>query len=408
MTQRHGTTQIIEPDARLSAIAQRVRDLSADRWGADRAVELIGTSPAFVAMLSKLEKIARYREPVLLTGESGSGKELVAQALYLLGQARGRPYVSVNCPQFQEGNLTVSELFGHQKGSFTGAVADHAGAFEEAHGGAIFLDEIADLQPSAQAVLLRALATGEFRPIGATRARSVDVRVIAATNRPLNRLMLSGEFRHDLFFRLRHFHLEVPALRARADDWRLILDACLLRLSRKYGARRELSPCAERTLAGYAWPGNVRQLIGVATSGYAMAEGDSIEPEDFAWQLEGYEAAGAVGAAGVTGGRDVATYDAAVHEAAAHADAVASAGAERGPARVDLFEDFIARGRDFWSTVHERFMSHDLNRGEVKTFIRTGLQAAEGSYRRLLELLRLPNSDYQRFMDFLRHHDLKP
>lgn len=362
----------------LGLLARRIRDLSIERWGLDRAVEAVGTSPAFTAMLTKLEKIARYREPVLLTGESGSGKEVVAQALYLLGQPRGRPYVSVNCPQFQDGNLTVSELFGHQKGSFTGAITDHTGAFEQAHGGAIFLDEIADLQPNAQAMLLRALATGEFRPVGATRARSVDVRVIAATNRPLNQMMLSGEFRHDLFFRLRHFHIEVPPLRARGDDWKWMMDACLQRLCRTYGATRRLSPRSEAALANYAWPGNVRQLIAVATSGYAMADGVSIEPEDFAAQLEDVEHVGTAPAPSAT------------------------------RAESELFDDVIARNRDFWSAVYARFMNRDLNRREMKTFVRAGLQAAQGNYRRLIGLLRLPDSDYQRFMDFLRHHDLKP
>jgi DNA-binding NtrC family response regulator len=362
----------------LSSTAQRVRDLSVERWGADRAVELIGSSPAFLAMLAKVEKIARYREPVLVTGESGAGKELVAQALYLLGQPRGRPYVSVNCPQFQEGNLTVSELFGHQKGSFTGAIGDHTGAFEQAHGGAIFLDEIADLQPQAQAMLLRALATGEFRPIGATRPRTVDVRVIAATNRPLNPLMLSGEFRHDLFFRLRHFHIDVPPLRLRGDDWKLMMEASLQRLCRKYGAERRLSPASERLLASYTWPGNVRQLVAMTTSGYAMADGLFIEPRDFAAQMEDAELT-------------------ALHPA--------------NPAPVTLptmFEEAVARGDNFWTTVYRRFMDRDLNRGEVRSFIRAGLEATQGNYRRLVELLRLPGSDYQRFMDFLRHHDLKP
>jgi DNA-binding NtrC family response regulator len=364
----------------LGPLALRIRDLSIERWGPERAVEAIGTSPAFAAMLAKLEKIARYREPVLLTGESGSGKEVVAQALYLLGQPRGRPYVSVNCPQFQDGNLTVSELFGHQKGSFTGAITDHTGAFEQAHGGAIFLDEIADLQPNAQAMLLRALATGEFRPIGATRARSVDVRVIAATNRPLNQMMLSGEFRHDLFFRLRHFHIEVPALRTRGDDWKLMMEACLQRLCRTYGATRRLSPRSEAALANYAWPGNVRQLIGVATSGYAMADSVLIEPEDFAAQVEVHD-------------------DAMKPMPSAQVDAHAHS---------ELFDDLMARNRDFWATVHASFMNRDLNRREMKTFVRAGLHAAQGNYRRLIGLLRLPDSDYQRFMDFLRHHDLKP
>jgi DNA-binding NtrC family response regulator len=369
-----GSTDMVALEGLLSPTSQRVRDLSVARWGPDRAVEMVGASRAFLEMLTRLEKIARYREPVLITGESGVGKELVAQALHLLGQQSGRPYVSVNCPQFQEGNLTVSELFGHQKGSFTGAIADHTGAFEEAHGGAIFLDEIADLHPSAQAMLLRALATGEFRPIGATRPRSVDVRVIAATNRPLNRLMLSGEFRHDLFFRLRSFHVDVPPLRGRGDDWRLLIDQCLQRLGRKYGVARQLSARAESRLAMYAWPGNVRQLIGMITSGYAMADGPSIEPEDFASHLDGYEA-----------------------------------GAEPTPTPGDdLFEDLVSCGHDFWERVYERFMSRDLNRSEVRRVIDRGLQAAQGSYRRLLDLLRLPSSDYQRFMDFLRHHDLKP
>jgi DNA-binding NtrC family response regulator len=362
----------------LGPLALRIRNLSIERWGPDRAVEAIGTSAAFTAMLTKLEKIARYREPVLLTGESGSGKEVVAQALYLLGQTRGRPYVSVNCPQFQDGNLTVSELFGHQKGSFTGAITDHTGAFEQAHGGAIFLDEIADLQPNAQAMLLRALATGEFRPIGATHARSVDVRVIAATNRPLNQMMLSGEFRHDLFFRLRHFHIEVPPLRARGDDWKLMMEASLQRLSRTYGATRRLSQRSEAALTNYTWPGNVRQLIGIATSGYAMADGMLIEPEDFAAHMEAHEATA------------VRTVQAA------------------GGDQSELFDDLRARSDDFWSTVYARFMNRDLNRREVKAFVRAGLHAAQGNYRRLIGLLRLPDSDYQRFMDFLRHHDLKP
>ena len=385
----HGAIDTSVVETHLLPLSQRVRDLSVARWGADRAVDLIGTSPAFDAMLTRLEKIARYREPVLITGESGVGKEFVAQAISLLGQPAGRPYVSVNCPQFQEGNLTVSELFGHQKGSFTGAIADHTGAFEEAHGGTIFLDEIADLHAGAQAMLLRALATGEFRPIGATRARSVDVRVIAATNRPLNQLMLSGEFRKDLFFRLRHFHLDVPTLRARGDDWRLLMDHVLQRLGRKYGVARRLSARAEARLAHYVWPGNVRQLMGVATSGYAMAEGALIEPEDFAWQLD----------------EDEPGLMPSPPTSALASGTPAAANASTGD---DAFDDVVSRGQDFWSRVYEQFMRRDLNRTEVRHVIRRGLQTAHGSYRRLLDLLRLPGSDYQRFMDFLRHHDLKP
>jgi DNA-binding NtrC family response regulator len=358
----------------FSTRALRMRDMSLQHWGQDRVIELIGRSPAFVDLLAKLEKVGPFREAVLITGESGVGKEQIAQAVHLTGQRLQRPYVTVNCPQFQEGNLTVSELFGHRKGSFTGAVGDHSGAWEQADGGTIFLDEIADLHPTAQAMLLRALAIGEFKPLGAARSRSADVRVVAATNRPLNRMMQSGEFRHDLFFRLRHFHLDVPPLRQRGEDWRLILDFCLRKLASKYGVHKKLSSASERVLAAYPWPGNVRQLIGVVTTGYAMSEGTLIEPPDFETQLEGYDT---------------------------HRDAASSP-------TIDLFQELVSSGRDFWDAIYRAFMERDLNRAQVKAFVKNGLRAADGNYRRLLELLRLPESDYQRFMDFLRHHDLKP
>jgi DNA-binding NtrC family response regulator len=155
--------------------------------------------------------------------------------------------------------------------------------------------------------------------------------------------------------------------------------ACLQRLCRTYGATRRLSPRSEAVLANYTWPGNVRQLIGVATSGYAMSDGVLIEPEDFAAHMEGHEAQGAR-----------------IPDQPVHQD------------QSEIFDDLIARNRDFWSTVYASFMNRDLNRREMKTFVRAGLQAAQGNYRRLIGLLRLPDSDYQRFMDFLRHHDLKP
>jgi two-component system, NtrC family, response regulator len=368
-------------DRRASALPEffsdrglRMREMSLQHWGQERVIELIGRSPAFSDFLKQLEKVGPFREAVLITGESGVGKEQIAQAVHLLGQRTAKPYVTVNCPQFQEGNLTVSELFGHKKGSFTGAVGDHAGAFEQADGGTIFLDEVADLHPTAQAMLLRALAMGEFKPLGATRPRSADVRVVAATNRPLNQMMQSGEFRHDLFFRLRHFHLDVPSLRARGEDWRLILEYVLRRLGQKYGVAKRLSTASDKLLSAYPWPGNVRQLIGVVTTGYAMSESTLIEPQDFATQLEGYDNP--------------------------HTSKEAPA--------VDLFQELVSSGGNFWDVIYRAFMERDLNRAQLRAFVKNGLRAAEGNYRRLLELLRLPESDYQRFMDFLRHHDLKP
>lgn len=357
----------------LGERALRIRALSADRWGEDKAVEMVGLDPTFLDVLAKLEKVARYREPVLVTGESGAGKEGMAQAIYLLGQAKGKPYVSVNCPQYQEDNLTVSELFGHMKGSFTGAIVDRKGAFEEADGGVIFLDEIGDLNPGAQAMLLRTISTGEYRPLGATRPRMAQVRVVAATNRPLNRLVFTQQFRYDLLFRLQHFHLQLPPLRERGDDWRLILDHGLHRLRQRYGVEKHFSQAALSLLAGYPWPGNVRQLISVVTMGYAMADGDTIQPEDFEAQLS-----------------DTADEK------------------EKSDVTLDLYRRIASNGEDFWSVVYQPFMDRELNRSQVKTIVRKGLLAVDGNYRRLLDVFHLPSTDYQKFMDFLRHHELKP
>jgi DNA-binding NtrC family response regulator len=353
----------------LSEPAERIRALSAGISGNDRAIEIVGRSPLFVEVLTKLEKVSRYPEPVLITGDSGVGKEQFARTLHLLGSPKG-PFVPVSCPQYQEGNLTVSELFGHVKGSFTGAIADRRGAFEQADSGVLFLDEIGDLQPGTQAMLLRTLSTGEFRPLGASSPRTARTRVVSATNRSLNQMIISGGFRYDLFFRLRHFHLAIPSLQERGDDWLLLIDYQLSRLERQYGVAKRFSSAALALLAAYAWPGNVRQLIGLVSTGYAMADGDLIEPQDFESLIEGPHGAG---------------------------DNVQT-----------LYDSIVHHGRDFWEVVSQPFLNRDLNRAQVRTIIRLGLSHSSGSYRRLLEVFHLAGSDYQKFMDFLRHHDLKP
>jgi DNA-binding NtrC family response regulator len=352
-------------------VAQQVRALSIGEWGPNRAVEIVGQHATIQDLLGKLLKVAPYDEPVLITGESGCGKELLAEALYLLGPRRGRPYIPVNCPQYQDGNLTVSELFGHTKGSFTGAIADRKGCFETGDGGVVFLDEIADLHMSAQVMLLRALATREFQPLGADFRKTVNVRVMAATNRELSQLMVANEFRHDLFFRLQYFMLKVPPLRERGDDWLLLLEHSLARLHWKYGVAKRFSRESLRTLGRYRWPGNIRQLVSIATMGYALAEGDTIEPRDFQEQLD----------TGWQGPDESAD---------------------------DLFHRVVVGGVSFWSAVYSPFMRRDLNRSQVKAFVKKGLVNSSGSYQELLSLLGVPQADYQKFMDFLRHHGLKP
>ena len=368
-----------DTDSRLeryySAPARRIRQASIKQLGAERAIEIVGHAPRLVEMLKKLEKVAIYDEPVLVAGESGVGKESLAQSLHLLGPRNARPFVSVNCPQFQEGNLTVSELFGHRKGSFTGATTDRKGCFETADGGLVFLDEIGDLSVPAQVMLLRAIAIGEFRPLGAESVRKANVRIVSATNRPLNELVVTQQFRNDLLFRLRYFMLEPPPLRQRGDDWRLLIDFCLERLRRRYGVEKSFSEASLTRLEQYEWPGNVRELIGITTTGYALSEGQVIEPHDFADRLEQERPE-----------RRRATGD--------EAD--------------DLMRRLQTQSGDFWKMVHEPFLDRDLSRRDVRRLVARGLREARGSYRRLLEVWKIPAAHYQKFMDFLRHHRLKP
>jgi transcriptional regulator with GAF, ATPase, and Fis domain len=360
-------------NAALTDVALQVQELSRSLWGGDKTVDMIGLSKPYVELLGKLEKVANFNEPVLITGESGSGKEGIVQAIYLLGPRRGRPMVSVNCPQYQEGNLTVSELFGHRKGSFTGASADRKGCFETADGGVIFLDEIGDLHMSAQVMLLRALANGEFQPLGADTPKRVNVRVVGATNRPLEKLVIGKEFRHDLYFRLRYFLLRVPSLRERGDDWLLLMQHVLSKLHEKYGVEKRLSPAALKLLETYLWPGNVRELISVTTMGYALCDGDVIEPHDFVSYLVPEESE-----PGLDDSRD------------------------------ELYDRVVLGTEIFWEAVYTPFMERDLNRKDVRNFMKKALLECNGSYRTLLDLLRLPQEDYQRLMDFLRHQRLKP
>jgi DNA-binding NtrC family response regulator len=282
--------------------------------------------------------------------------------------------VSVNCPQYQEGNLTVSELFGHKKGSFTGATADRQGCFETANGGVIFLDDIGDLHIQAQVMFLRALATGEFQPLGADYTRTVNCRVVAATNRALDQLMVGEEFRHDLFFRLQYFVLKIPPLRDRGNDWHLLAEHFLDLLARKYGVCKMFTDESLQLLESYNWPGNIRELQSLTTTAYAMSDGDRIEPDDFVAGMQ----------------PDRGQLQTERHDA------------------VGLFERISTEKADFWEDVHKPFLRRDLNRAQVRTFIKRGLDESGGSYRRLLEIIGVVESDYQRFMDFLRHHRLKP
>ncbi len=376
----------------LTETAARIRRLAIERWGEDRAVELVGHDPRFAAMLAKVEKFARFNEPILITGESGVGKELIAKASYLLSWRVAHPFVSVNCPQFQDSNTTVSELFGHVRGSFTGAHSDRMGLFETAAQGVLFLDEIGDLTLSTQVLLLRALAEGEFKALGSSETKKFHARFITATNQQLAQRMNAKEFREDLFFRLRYFRLEVPPLRERGDDWRLLLDVYLARLNTQYGTRKRFSDGALETLAAYRWPGNVRELRGIVSMAYSLGEGNVIALSDFQSELW-LDAATATNP-----NMDKPTSAPSKLPAEFSTDAEVQA----------AYDQLVAGQMGFWDGVYTKFMERELNREQVKAIIARGLGESGGSYRRLCQLLRVDAGSYHKFMDFLRHHRLKP
>ena len=287
--------------------------------------------------------------------------------------------MSVNCAQFVDENLLISELFGHKKGAFTGAATDRKGLFEEADGGVLFLDEVGELTPRAQAALLRAIGVGEIVRLGESKARRVDVRVVAATNRDLRAMVADGAFREDLYYRLAPLRLHVPALRERGDDWRLIAEAYLAQLCRQSGEVKRLGDSAVRALAGYPWPGNVREVRGLLDTAFCLCLGDVIEAADVQPEL-----------------RPVADE---LDEAAL----TLVAGGQADP-----FAQ-MARGEgSFWSVVRDPYLDRELNRDEVKAIVERGLAQVGGSYKRALKAFGLPEGEYLKFMDFLRHHRLKP
>jgi DNA-binding NtrC family response regulator len=363
----------------LGPVARLVESYSTARWGRERATRLIGQAPAFVDALERVARYASSNATVLVSGETGSGKELFARALHVLSPRRTAAWVSVNCAQYQDGALTVSELFGHRRGSFTGAIQDQRGVFEAADGGVLFLDEVGELPAAAQALLLRTLNDGEIVSIGDARARRVDVRLVAATNRNLETLVAAGTFRADLYYRLRTLQVTVPPLRERGRDWELLLGDALatLNATRNQDARR-IAPAALRMLESYPWPGNVRELRALVETGFHECEGAVIEPRHIAAALEA--------SARATELRRIPLQQVAA-PAAVPAPAAAS---------------------NFWQDVAEPFLARDLNRREVQAVVGAALADSGGNYKRALATLGVAAEDYLRFMDFLRHHRLKP
>jgi len=234
--------------------------------------EIVGTSPALKAVLSRISKVAPSDSTVLITGETGTGKELVARAIHRRSGRNSRAFISVNCAAIPR-DLIASELFGHEKGAFTGAIQQRLGRFELADGGTLFLDEVGELPAETQIALLRVLQEHEFERVGGTRPIRADIRVIAATNRDLQAAIDGGSFRSDLFYRLNVFPIEIPALRERKEDIRLLLEYFIDRYARNVGKTiTTVDKKTLRLLESYPWPGNIRELQNVIERSVIVCE----------------------------------------------------------------------------------------------------------------------------------------
>src|SRR5512147_3078676 len=262
---------------RLKHELDYLRHTQQDIYEFDR---IVGTSPALERVLAVVRKVAKSNTTVLIRGETGTGKELIAGAIHHNSLRSARNFVRVNCAALQE-NLLESELFGHEKGAFTGADKQRIGRFEQADGGTLFLDEIGDMSPNTQAKILRVLQEHEFERLGGTRTIKVDVRLIAATNRDLPTMVDAGAFREDLFYRLNVVTIEMPPLRERKDDIAALANFFISRFSGELKKRIDgLSPDALKLLMRYHWPGNIRELENAIERAMLLADGAHIQADD--------------------------------------------------------------------------------------------------------------------------------
>jgi DNA-binding NtrC family response regulator len=240
--------------------------------------QIVGSSPAVRKVIQLIEKVAPTDATVLVRGPSGTGKELVARAVHGNSARRDKPLVTVNCATLQE-SLLESELFGHEKGAFTGAERTKPGLFEIAEGGTLFIDEVAEMAPALQAKLLRVLEDGHYRRVGSPQEKHADVRIVAATNKPLDDEVKAGRFREDLFFRLNVIPVSLPALKERREDLPALIDHFLH--TRPVGKMPfTVDPQATAALSAYDWPGNVRELANVLERAQILAEGNTITTDD--------------------------------------------------------------------------------------------------------------------------------
>ena len=358
----------------------------------DKSTVMLGTSAAMRAIEKEIDVAAACSAKVLITGESGVGKELVARLIHEGSARRANKFVAINCAGLPD-SLLESELFGHVRGSFTGAYRDKKGWLEAAHGGTIFLDEVGEMSLRMQAMLLRFLETGEIQRVGSERALpALDVRVIAATHRNLSECVRERTFREDLYYRLNVVHIEVPPLRDRRGDIPVLLKHFLSMFS---SAHRlpvpEVAADAMQRLASYDWPGNVRELKNVAERLVVGSRSGRIETTTLPSDVSARSTQSAPRS-------DVAL----MASSTVLTVPVSSPGAAASSTLQHRLDRLMKDRVSFWSEVHEPFMNHDITREDVRQLVREGLTHTRGNYKMLVRAFNMDPRDYKRFLSFLR------
>jgi transcriptional regulator with PAS, ATPase and Fis domain len=334
--------------------------------------ELIGRSSAIRLVEEEAGYAARSDAKVLLTGESGVGKEVVARLIHRDSSRRNATFVTINCAGVPD-TLLESELFGHERGSFTGAYRDKPGLLETGDRGTVFLDEVGEMSVRMQGMLLRFLETGELQRVGASRAqRRVDVRVIAATNRNLLDRIREGAFREDLYYRLNVIHIGIPPLRDRVEDVVPLMEHFLSSFAaRTVTPEPALSEAAKLTLTQYNWPGNVRELRNLAERIVVRGK-PMVEP------------------------RDLNLFVVAKPQATTLSRPL--------PVAESVFDRMVRQGESFWIAAYPAFMARDMTREDLRTIVKLGLTETRGNYKLLVRLFNMDPADYKRFLNFLRKH----
>ena len=333
---------------------------------------VVAQSEAMQDVLQTARRVAAGSAKVLIAGESGVGKDVIARFIHAHSPRAARPFIALNCAGLSD-TLLESELFGHVRGSFTGAHRDKIGKLQLANGGTVFLDEVGEMTTRMQSMLLRFLESGEIQPVGAdSPAMRVDARVIAATNRDLRQMVESGAFREDLLYRIDVVHIHIPPLRERREDLRALIQHLMARVC----PSTTLSAPALEILERYNWPGNIRELQNVIEQIGLVAAGAPIGIDDLPSTI-----------------------------VAAVKGHVRSQRERRRHATDDLFEGLVSGRYTFWDNIYPQFIDRDLTRSDIRQLIRRALAETQGNYRMLVRLFRMPRSDYKRFMNFLAAHD---